>query len=109
LRLVALRHRVVAEGIAGVDLHQIVDRQQGEDVTEIDVMGEVVLEEQGKERRVPGMIGVGFPPRSGREITGPLDRLELVGDLEEGQDAFEARRVIHPNSLCQARCPHGAS
>ena len=87
LALVLVEHGglVVAEGVAGVDLDQIVDQHHLEDAGEVEP-GRTVLGEQHRHHgEVPGVLGGVLAPRPVEDPGPSQDALELV-DLEDEPD-----------------------
>src|SRR4030042_1820125 len=87
VRLVPPGGLVVDEGVAGVDLDEVVDQGHPEHPEQVDRRPGRLAEHERRDREVPGVLRVVLGPRAVREVVPAEHRLELV-DLE--QEAYLA-------------------
>ena len=52
---------VVGEGVAGVDLHEVVDQVHAQHLAQVDLRGGMLTQDQRHQRQVPGVLGVVLP------------------------------------------------
>ena len=76
---------VVTEGVAGIDLDQVVHQDHLEHAGEVEAGRAVLGEQQRHHREVPGVLGRVLAPRAFEDRRAPEHGLELV-DLEDEVD-----------------------
>lgn len=94
LRLGAEMAGVIREGVAGVDLHEVVHGQHLEDGQQVDFGGGVLGHDHGGEHEMPGMLGGILEPRR-------------VGQRRAAQDGFELVRLEEKGNLLRETIGHG--
>ena len=82
---------VVDEGVAGVDLDEVVEQQHREDAGEVDRLVGVLGQDEGEQRQVPGVLGGVLPPLTADDGGAPLDLLQPVGLEQEGRSGPAGR------------------
>ena len=97
---------VVAEGVAGVDLDEIVDQHHLEDAGQVEPGRPVLGEQHRHHGEVPGMLGGVLAPRPIEDPGPSQDALELV-DLEDEPDL--RREPVGPTGSLRSRVGHGSS
>ena len=83
--LAMVGQRQMQRGVAGLDLHQIVQDQHLHHAPDIDRLHRVVLKHHGKEGEMPGMFGGILTPGSVRDVIEPDHALQPVGFQKEAE------------------------
>jgi len=82
---------VVAEGVPGIDFHQVVDEDHFHHPEKIQSLFPGILgEQQGHQGQVPGMLGTVFVPGSADDYILPQNILQFIGLHNESQLFFQA-------------------
>jgi len=79
-----IRAGIVRERIAGVDLYQVVNREQLEHTKHVDAVGRVLAQRDGGEPQVPRMLRGILQTRAVGQRRAPDNCLQLVGFDKKG-------------------------